>query len=123
MLATALAVWRPPALPPATPDEPAAEASPEPEPPPPAPEPAPPSPATVPQIADTALASPLIARAPLDVRARPVRVSPAPLYKNWRFWAVAGGLFAAMVATTLIVTRPDPPPYTGNTYPYYVSFP
>ena len=78
-----------------------------------------------------AIQVPIIAKAPVDVRAAPVRVAAprarpeprSPLYKDWRFWAIAGGIFAATVIFTIAETRPGPAPYTGNAPPYYVGFP
>jgi hypothetical protein len=76
----------------------------------------------------------MLARPPLDVSVRPVpavaaaaggRAAPPPrrqLYEDWRFWAIVGSAFAAMVTATYLVTRPDPQPYTGNAAPFYVSF-
>lgn len=84
--------------------------------------------------AESPAAVPMIARPPLDVRTLPVpavtahaaEAAPAParrpLYKDWRFWTIAGSLFVATVATTYAVTRPEPPAYTGNFPPYSVSF-
>jgi len=79
------------------------------------------------------LVSPIIAKAPLDVRATPALVAaPAPrdkaqertpLHKRWQFWAIAGGLFATAIAVTVAVTRPGPRPYTGNAGPFFVTFP
>jgi hypothetical protein len=71
----------------------------------------------------------MIAKAPVDVRARPVFVDaprrpPAkPLYKNWAFWVISGGAFVAAVVVTIIATRPEPEPYTGNAPPFYVGLP
>jgi hypothetical protein len=45
---------------------------------------------------------------------RPGRPARAPLYRDWRFWAISGGLFAATIAVTIAVTRPGPQPYRGN---------
>jgi len=80
------------------------------------------TPATIP--------APIIAKAPLDVRARPALVAaPAPqrepgrpLYKHWLFWTIAGGFFLTTVVVTIVATRPGPQPYTGNAPPYYVPF-
>jgi len=47
---------------------------------------------------------------------RPGRPARAPLYRNWRFWAISGGLFAATIAVTIAVTRPGPQPYRGNLF-------
>jgi len=79
------------------------------------------------------VAVPMIARAPLDVRVLPAvpsvtaAAAPAkarrPLHKDWWFWAIAGSLFAATVATTYAVTRPEPLPYRGNIYPYVIAVP
>jgi hypothetical protein len=73
----------------------------------------------------------IIARGPLDVRARPAlvaapRPAPAPskpLHKQWAFWAIAGGFFVGAVTAVVIATRPAPEPYRGNAPPYYVSWP
>lgn len=104
-----------------------------------APEAAPPSaaPADVktPAVAAPAavpIATPaIIARGPIDVRARPALVGaprkahepPKPLHKQWAFWAIAGGLFVGAVTAVVIATRPAPEAYRGNTAPYYVPFP
>ena len=81
------------------------------------------------------VAVPMIARAPLNVRVLPVPsvtanaadAAPAkarrPLHKDWRFWAIAGSLFVATIATTYAVTRPEPLPYRGNIYPYVIALP
>jgi len=91
--------------------------------PPPAPSP-PPPPAR-------AFLPPLIVRGPVDAQAkpaliaapgRPKRVRP-PLYKQWLFWVVTGGLLASTVAATIIVTRPHQQPYTSDVFPYVVTFP
>lgn len=74
--------------------------------------------------------TPLIAKAPLDVRATPSLVAaPAPkrepgrpLYKHWLFWTIAGGFFVTTIVVTIVATRPGPQPYTGNAPPYYVPF-
>ena len=73
----------------------------------------------------------IIARGPIDVRARPALVAaprkahePAkPLHAQWAFWAFAGGLFVGTVTAVIVATRPGPDPYRGNTPPYYVPFP
>ena len=77
----------------------------------------------------------MIARVPLDVRMLPVPAATVhaadaapvtarrPLYKDWRFWAIAGSLFVATVATTYAVTRPEPLPYRGNVYPFVIAVP
>jgi hypothetical protein len=71
----------------------------------------------------------LIAKAPVNVRAAPVLVGTPhrppekPLYKNWGFWLVSGGIFIATVIVTIIVTRPRPQPYAGNAPPFYVPLP
>ena len=89
----------------------------------------PPAPAAPPVVP---IATPaIIARGPIDVRARPALVAsprkahePAkPLHKQWAFWAIAGGLFVGAVTAVVIATRPAPDPYRGNTRPYYVPFP
>jgi hypothetical protein len=76
---------------------------------------------------------PIIAKAPVDVRAGPALVAAprarpeprprSPLYKDWRFWVISGGLFAAAVIFTIAETRPGPEPYTGNAPPYFIGFP
>ena len=56
----------------------------------------------------------IIARGPIDVRARPALVAsprkahepPKPLHKQWAFWAIAGGLFVGAVTAVIIATRP-----------------
>lgn len=76
-------------------------------------------------------AAPIIAKAPIDVRARPALVAtpaayhepPRPLHKQWAFWAIAGGFLAATIVVTIIATRPAPEAYRGNTPPYYMPFP
>jgi len=120
-VAAALAAWWPPALPPPVPPEAVVPA-------------APVAPLAPIAPAQPAAAVPMIARPPLDVRVRPLPAVTAPaadatpakvrspLYKDWRFWAVAGSLFVGSVATTYAVTRPGPPAYTGNAPPYYVTF-
>jgi len=71
----------------------------------------------------------LIVRGPLDVRARPIvvdtpdRSARKPLYKNWGFWVVSGGIFVATIIVTIVATRPGPEPYVGNAPPYYVGLP
>jgi len=73
----------------------------------------------------------IIARGPLDVRARPAlvassRPAPAPskpLHKQWAFWAIAGGFFVGAVTAVIIGTRSGPEPYRRNAPPYYVSWP
>jgi hypothetical protein len=79
-----------------------------------------------------ARALPIIANPRLDVRAAPAPLVAAPgrqsdsrrpLYRDWRFWAIAGGLFAVAVIVTIAQTRPGPQPYTGNTPPYFIGFP
>jgi hypothetical protein len=78
------------------------------------------------------LAAPaIIARGPIDVRARPALVAsprdrhqpPKPLHRQWAFWAIAGGLFVGAVTAVIIATRPAPEGYRGNAPPYYVPFP
>ena len=78
------------------------------------------------------LATPIIAKGPLDVHATPALVAPPraasakqrpPLQKRWQFWVIAGGLFATSIAVTVAVTRPGPQPYTGNVMPYIITFP
>ena len=134
VLAVLLAAWGPVWPAPEAPGNGAAEsaATPAPEaaPPPTAPTdvqpPAPPAPPVVP-IATPAI----IARGPIDVRARPALVAaprkahePAkPLHKQWAFWAFAGGLFVGTVTAVIVATRPGPDPYRGNAPPYYVPFP
>ena len=91
----------------------------------PAPVMAAPNPAT-----PSTIEAPIIARAPLDVRATPALVAaPAakrepdrPLYKHWLFWTIAGGFFLTTIVVTIVATRPGPQPYTGNAPPYYVPF-
>jgi len=46
----------------------------------------------------------------------------APADVQW-FWAITGGLFAGVVATTYVVTRPPPTPYYGNTTFGVIVFP
>jgi hypothetical protein len=69
----------------------------------------------------------MIAKAPIDVRAvpapRPAGRGRPPVYKDPLFWVIAGGLFVATVVVTIVVTRPRPEPYTGNTSPYVFQFP
>jgi hypothetical protein len=73
----------------------------------------------------------IIARGPIDVRARPALATaphPAheprkPLHQQWAFWAIAGGLFVGAVTAVVIATRPAPEAYRGNAPPYYVPFP
>jgi hypothetical protein len=73
----------------------------------------------------------IIARGPIDVRARPALVaSPRathepgkPLHRQWAFWAIAGGLFVGAITAVVVATRPAPEAYRGNTSPYYVPFP
>jgi hypothetical protein len=71
----------------------------------------------------------MVAKAPLDVRVKPVLVGTRdrppqqPLYKNVGFWVVSGGIFVATVVITIVMTRPGPEPYSGNTPPYYVGLP
>jgi hypothetical protein len=72
----------------------------------------------------------IIAKAPIDVRARPVMVTAprhpreprTPIHKQWAFWAIAGGLLVTTVVATIVATRPTPDAYRGNTSPYYVPF-
>jgi len=93
------------------------------------PDPAPPAAAPPPRPAPIQPA--IIAKAPVDVRARPALVAAPtgqleprpPLHKRWGFWAIAGGAFAASVMVTIAVTRPKPEPYTGNAPPYYIALP
>jgi hypothetical protein len=74
---------------------------------------------------------PIIAKAPVNVRAaQALDVAPRggpeprpPLYKDWRFWVIAGGVFVATVIITIAETRPGPASYTGNAPPYYIGFP
>jgi len=101
-----------------------------------APAPVAPAPATPPAPTPTSAAAPatihtpIIAKAPLDVRATPALVAapapkrepPRPLYKHWLFWTIAGGFFLTTVVVTIVATRPGPQPYTGNAPPYYVPF-
>jgi hypothetical protein len=93
---------------------------------------APPSATAMPAApAPPVIQAPIIVKAPVDVRAAPALVAAPrarpepqpPLYKRWRFWAIAGGLLVATVIVTLVETRPGPAPYTGNAPPYYVGFP
>jgi hypothetical protein len=65
-------------------------------------------------------ARPARARPERPERARPAR---APLYRDWRFWTISGGLFAAAVVTTILVTRPGPQPFEGNLEPKVITFP
>ena len=114
-VAAALVAWGQPVLPPQPPPEVVAPA------------------AVVEPVAPAAV--PMIARAPLDVRMSPVPMVTATaadiapvtarrqLYKDWRFWAIAGSLFVATAATTYAVTRPEPLPYRGNVFPYVVTVP
>lgn len=97
-----------------------------------APPPAPEAPKEVKAAAVAPAPAPaIIARGPLDVRARPALVAsprpapapPKPLHKQWAFWAVAGGFFVGAVTAVIIATRPAPEPYRGNAPPYYVSWP
>jgi hypothetical protein len=105
-----------PSPPPAPPTPPAA----------PVPSTPPPAPARAP-----AFLPPLIAKGPLDARARPALIATPsrakrerpPLYKQWLFWVVSGGLLASTVAVTIIVIRPRPQPYTGDLPPYVISYP
>jgi hypothetical protein len=84
------------------------------------------APATPPPVA-----TPIITKAPIDVRAQPVLVaSPAaqhepskPLLRQWGFWAIAGGFLAATITLTILATRPAPNAYRGNAPPYYMPFP
>jgi hypothetical protein len=93
--------------------------------------PTPPAPTEPTAPAAPAVPAPIIAKAPLDVRAKPTLVAtpqPAPqprkpAHKQWAFWALAGGFFAAAVVATYIATRPEPQAYRGNAAPYYVPFP
>jgi hypothetical protein len=93
------------------------------------PAPAPPA-ATTPATAATPapIQMPIIAKAPLDVRATPALVAAPsrqpdrPLYKHWLFWTIAGGFFLTTIVVTVVATRPGPQPYTGNAPPYYVPF-
>ena len=81
--------------------------------------------------APPAIQVPIIAKAPVDVRAAPAlvaapRARPEPrprLYRDWRFWAIAGGLLVAAVIVTIVETRTGSAPYTGNAPPYYIGFP
>lgn len=101
-------------------------------PPPAALAPAPAAPAPTPATAapPATIQAPIIARAPLDVRATPALVAASaakrepdrPLYKHWLFWTIAGGFFVTTIVVTIIATRPGPQPYTGNAPPYYVPF-
>ena len=134
VLPALLASWGPVWPSPEAPDigaaEPAAATAPE-------AAPAPAAPADVKASAPAAppvvpLATPaIIARGPIDVRARPALVAsprkahepPKPLHKQWAFWAIAGGLFVGAVTAVVIATRPAPEGYRGNTPPYYVPFP
>jgi hypothetical protein len=134
VLAALLASWGPVWPAPAAPEngaaEPAAATAPEAAPPPTAPTdvkpPAPAAPPVVPIVPPA-----IIARGPIDVRARPPLVAAPrkahepqkPLHKQWAFWAIAGGLFVGAVTAVVIATRPGPDPYRGNTSPYYVPFP
>jgi hypothetical protein len=98
-----------------------------------APAPELPPPAVVPPVTPpAAIESTIIAKAPVDVRTAPALVAaprarpeppPRPLYKDWRFWVIAGGLFATTVILTIAETRPGPEPYTGNVPPYSIRFP
>ena len=90
-----------------------------------------PTPTPSPPVASPAtFQTPIIAKAPLDVRATPALVAaPAPkrepdrpLYKHWLFWTIAGGFFLSTIVVTIVATRPGPQPYTGNAPPYYVPF-
>jgi hypothetical protein len=73
----------------------------------------------------------IIAKAPIVVRAAPAPVPRPPtpptergkLQSRWWFWAIAGGLFAGVLAVTIVETRPGPQAYGGNTPPYTISFP
>ena len=71
----------------------------------------------------------LIAKAPVDVRMRPVLVDPPdrprpkPLYKRWGFWVISGGLLTSTVIVTILATRPKPQPYIGNAPPFTVPLP
>jgi hypothetical protein len=64
---------------------------------------------------------------PVSVLSRPapapLRPARSPLYRDWRFWAISGSLFAASVVVTILVTRPGPQPYPGNLPPNVISFP
>ena len=92
---------------------------------------APPPPASPARAPAPTIQAPMIAKAPLNVGPAPTLVAAprrqpaprAPLYKQWGFWAVAGGVFAAAVLTTIVVTRSKPDPYTGNAPPYIVGLP
>ena len=140
IVAAALAAWGPVAPEPsgseatevADPDVTTAPAAGEGEPIPPPP--VPPSGAAPPAAAPAGTAVPrpsIVAKAPLDVRARPAIGAwprPAsqpskPLQRQWAFWVIAGGLFASTIVITYAVTRPKPDPYTGNGPPYFISFP
>jgi len=86
-----------------------------------------PAPAPVKQMFDE---PPLIAEPAPPVRSRPERSRPqrarparAPLYRDWRFWAISGSLLAASVVTTILVTRPGPQPFEGNFDPKVISLP
>ena len=121
VLAAALAAWG--AFPtaasaPASDAVDTAEAAPIPTSPPPS-VPAPPA---VRQIFDE---PPLIATPARRERSRPQRLRPvrAPLYRDWRFWTISGGLFAATVVVTILVTRPGPQPFAGNFDPKVIFFP
>lgn len=125
VIAAALLAWGPvrPAPEPATPDDvgdavfaPTEGAPAAPETPPKV------SPAPAPPV------TPIVAKAPLDVRARPALVAapqPArqPLRKQWPFWALAGGAVVGMIVATYVATRPEPQAYRGNAPPYYTPFP
>lgn len=58
--------------------------------------------------------TPRFASADANALAMPPATSRRPLYKRWWFWTIAGGLFAGVVTTTYVVTRPPPTPYYGN---------
>jgi hypothetical protein len=126
VVAAALLAWGPVSPPVETPAAESAE---------PAPAPAetvqPAAPAAAAPAPPPPVATTIIAKAPVDVRARPTLVAaPAahrephkPLVKQPAFWVLAGGFLAATIVVTIIATRPAPEAYRGNAPPYYMPFP
>jgi len=121
VLAAALVAWGSISAPVATPASEAVQPVPA---PPAAVPPPPPAPAiVVKQLFDEPR---LIAKPSPPPPPRASRGSRPPrpvLYRDWRFWTISGGLFAATVLVTFLVTRPGPQPYAGNLPPNVVVFP